>query len=94
MSSTVELGSYVAVYVEGGRYHVDPSHWDELDAAYHHWTERHIDRVLALSCNDGAALLIAASRIAELYLSTPEQRQRSRELAAAEKAEAGFTDEA
>lgn len=92
MSDTVEYGSYVCVFVveNAGKYHVDLSHWDELDGAYHHWIERKIDRVLSLTCTDGGPLLLAASRITELCQSTPETRERSRQLEAACKAESGF----
>lgn len=83
---------WIAVFVPNGKYHVERSHWDELDAAYHHWIERRIDRVLSLTLMDGTPLLIAASRIEELTLSTPESRRRSRELAEAEKAEGGFVE--
>lgn len=94
MSGIAEYGSHICLFVveNAGKYHVEASHWDELDAAYHHWIERRIDRVLSLTCTDGGALLIAASRIAELAMSTPETRARSRELAEACKAEGGFQE--
>jgi hypothetical protein len=89
-----DAGTYVALFVveNAGKYHVEAVHWDELDAAYHHWIERRIDRVLSLTCTDGGPLLIAASRIAELCMVTPETRQRQRELESAFKAEAGYSD--
>lgn len=92
MSATADFGSHIALFVveNAGKYHVDLAHWDELDAAYHHWIERRIDRVLSLNCTDGGPLLIAASRIAEVTTSTPETRARSRELEEAYKAETGY----
>lgn len=94
MSTTSAAGSFVQVYIRenGGRYHVQPEHWDEFDAAYHHWVERRIDRVLSLTCNDGGPLLVAASRISEIVMSTPENRERDRELVEALKAESGFAE--
>lgn len=94
MTPTIDVGSYVAVFLveNSGKYHVEPSHWDELDAAYHHWIERKIDRVLTLTCTDGGPVLLAASRIDSLTLVTPETRKRSFELQEALKAEGGFTE--
>ncbi len=94
MSATAEAGSYIALFLiaTDGKYHVEAGHWDEIDAAYNHWIERRIDKVLSLTCNDGGPLLIAASMIGGLALSTPATRQRSRELDEAIKAESGFTE--
>lgn len=90
----VELGSWVAVFVveNAGKYHVSVDHWDEIDAAMHHWAERRIDRVLTLTSNDGEALLIPASRISDVSRSTPVSRERQRALEAASKAEMGFEE--
>jgi len=95
MSEALDGLSYICLFVldrDGGKYHVDMQHWDELDAAYGNWIEKKIDRVLTLTCLDGGPLLIAVSRIAELCPSTPEIRQRSREQGEALKAETGFAD--
>ena len=94
MSDTIDSGSYAALYLDGesGEFHIQPHHWDEIDAAYHNWVERRIDRVLSLTCDDGRPLLIAASRVGGLAMSTPEYRQRSRELDDARKAEGGFIE--
>lgn len=94
MTDAIEVGAYVVVFLvdNSGKYHVEASCWDDLDAAYHHWIERKIDRVCAITCVDGAPLLIAASRIGELCLATPETRAREREIASALKAESGFEE--
>jgi hypothetical protein len=73
-------------------YFVDATHWDEIDAAYGHWIERRIDRVLSLVSRDGGEVRIAVSRVSDFCLSTPEVRARARELDAAEKAESGFQE--
>lgn len=94
VTPTTELGSFVRLYIveNGGAYHVMEDHWDEIDAAYHNWIERKIDRVLSLVGNNGSDILLAASRISEVCRMTPECRQRARELEAAEKAESGFAE--
>lgn len=96
MRETIEAGTYICLFVldgAGNKYHVDESFWDEIDAAYHNWIERKIDRVLALTCSDGGPVLVAASRISELCLSSPEIRMRGREQSEALKAEGGFSAE-
>jgi hypothetical protein len=92
---TIELGSFVIVnLVENcGAYHVESSHWDELTAFYANWIERRIDRVIELVATDGAPIVLAASRISEMNLSTPESRARYRAIEAARKMEAGFVEE-
>lgn len=89
--ATETLGSFVQLFIrnDGGRYHVAHEHWNEIDAAYTHWTERGIDRVLTLSCTNGSPVLLAVSRIGEMHLSTPESRQLDITLADALKAETG-----
>lgn len=92
--TTLELGSWVMLFTTQGQsmYFVDAAHWDEIDAAHGHWIERRIDRVLSLVGRDGSDIRIAASRISDFCLSTPEARARGRELEAAEKAESGFAE--
>lgn len=84
--------SWVIVYTNGGKYYVADDHWSELVAAYHGWMERSHNRVLSLTGRDGAEILLAASIMTDLCRSTPDSRRRSRELEAAEKAEAGFAE--
>lgn len=78
--------------VDGNTCQVSGDHWDELDAAYHNWYERHIDRVLALTCLTGSDFIVAASRISDILRSTPESRTKNHELEAAQKAARGFRD--
>lgn len=94
MSAIVEVGSFVKVYVvdNGGVYNIDFHQWDEIDAAYHAWIERRIDRVLALTGVSGGDVLIAASRISDVCASTPDSRERDRAIEAAQKAESGFEE--
>lgn len=94
MSETLTVGTYARVYIRenGGCYHIDASFWDEIDAAFSDWIERHRDRVLHLKGYDGREIQIAASRISDMSLATPEARARTRDLEAAEKAEAPFTE--
>ena len=89
-----DVGTYISMPLvgDGSAYHVVPDHWDELDGAYHNWVERRIDRVLELTCAEGSRLLVAASQIQALYLSTPESRRRHSEREAALKAEDGFSE--
>lgn len=91
---TTESLSWIDVYLvpPGGHYHVSLEHWDEIDAAYHHWIERRIDRVLTLTCADSEPLMIAASRVGEFSRSTPEGRARGRVITDAVKAETGFVE--
>lgn len=66
--------------------------WDELDAAYHAWIERRIDRVLALTLITGDDLLIAASHVHDIARITPTGRERKRRLREIEKKETGFSE--
>ena len=93
--SADDLGSWVCLYaIENGGWHrVMPDHWDELTAAYGAWYERRIDRVLTLVSLDGDECVMAASRIADLALSTAAGRVREREFKAAFKLEDGYASE-
>jgi hypothetical protein len=93
-AADVELGTFVAVSIrdDDSYYQVNPEHWDEIDAALHNFIERRINKVLALTTNSGSALLLPASMISSVLMSTPEIRVRHRALAAAAKAEEGFSE--
>jgi len=86
--------SYIAIFLENedANFRVETHHWDEIDAAYHQYVERRIDRVLTLDSTDGTPLLIAASRIGGVSISSPESRERIRAIEAALKQEAGFAE--
>lgn len=88
------LGAFVVVTVVGedSAWWVEPEMWDEADAAYHNWIERRIDRVLSFTTDAGAPLLLAASRIGALALTSPEIRAKMRAIDAARKAESGFEE--
>lgn len=94
MTTDASAGSFVQVFIvhDGGCYHVEAHHWDAIDAALHQWIERRVDKVLALTCTNGCDLLLPASRIGEVCMSTPVTRERGREQDAAMKAEGGFAD--
>lgn len=87
---TAALGSWILLYTvqANSMYIVDAAQWDEIDAAYGNWIERRIDRVLCLTGRDGSDIRIAASRVSDFCLSTPEARGKAREYELAEKAEA------
>lgn len=93
--STVAVGSFIQVYIRenGGQYHVDTQHWDEIDAALHQYIERGIDRVLSLTSTCQKEILIPVSRVSDASTSTPESRQRNREIMAALKAEDPFSED-
>lgn len=90
----VELGTYMVLSVadDNSSWWLSPDMWDEADAAYHHWIVRRIDRVLSFTTDAGAPLLLSASRIGALSMTTPEIRARMRAIDAARKAEAGFEE--
>lgn len=91
---TTEVGAFIVLTVGTNEsvYHVVPGEWDEIDGALHNWVERKIDRLLALTSTNGADVLLPASRISDVFHSTPESRARGRELEAALKAEGGFAE--
>jgi hypothetical protein len=94
-TSDVEVGTFIVMTLtnsETSVYHIAREHWDEIDGAMHNWIERRIDRVLALRSTNGHDCLVPASRINDVFMSTPEGRARGRELDAAMKAEAGFQE--
>ncbi len=92
-TSNVEIGTFVAVsLVSSETYWIPERYWDEIDAAFHNFIERRIDKLLSLTTLAGAEILIPVSRIGDVGLSTPETRDRTRALDRAMQAEQGFTE--
>lgn len=90
-----DITSWIIVYTveNGGRYHIETSHWDEIDAAFGQWIERRYDKVLCLTGYNGSDIRMPASRISDFSLCTADSRARMRELEAMEKAESGYVEE-
>lgn len=83
----MELGSWITVYDLGGGCDVKVGieYLNEIKLAYTKWKERGIDTVLDLECLGGAPFMTAASRIANLYVSGPEDREFEKEFGEAYK---------
>lgn len=89
-----DVGTFLCIYIryDGGAFHVAESYWDEIDAAFHQYVERNINRVLSLTNTNGADLLLPACQIGAVLRTTPESRERQRKLDAASKIETGFQE--
>jgi hypothetical protein len=79
-----DIGTFLRLFeVDDATVAVLREHEDEVDAAYSHWIERGIDKVLRLTTSHGDEYVTCASRIERFTVSTPEGRRKAIQLEAA-----------
>lgn len=95
MTEQLDIGEFVELTLknEDGAYYVGAGHWDEIDAAYHQFIERRLDKVLSLITLAGGDLLLPISHVSAVSRSTPEVRAKNARIGAAIKSEQGFVDD-
>ena len=74
-------GTYLEVSVSGGTYEVDRSHEGELEKAYRAWKIDQRNTVLQLTLVAGDYVLLAASEINDISLSSESGRANALERA-------------
>lgn len=86
----MEPDSWIQLNDGTGFYRIPMDQWDYIEAAFGHWIERGIDKMLILTDISGADVRVPASKVMDFFTDTPEVRKRGLVWEKAYKAECEY----